>query len=291
MVNKRTPLITLCTFVRLLSLGVAVMALPLFLENAALGAATLTVCIATESIFAMVVAWPYCRALPASTGDELPTKRALWRFSWPMMLNNGSEMGVVFIINLFLGRLASPEVALAAFGVVHGLVSFLFSPMRNLAQTAQTLTGSRADAGVLVRFTLHLVLGFGLLALLLFYTPLATVVLDDIMGLDAQLRAYCEPAMRMAFAMALFWALSALFRGMLAGARSTGMLALTGGLRLGAAMLTGVAALAFGATNGAIVGLSAWMLSYAAETAVLGSKLKTMRLRDEPARSASTAAN
>ena len=52
-----------------------------------------------------------------------------------------AELGSIFVINLFLGRLRTAELAIAAFGVAHGLVSLLMAPVRNLAQSAQTLVG------------------------------------------------------------------------------------------------------------------------------------------------------
>jgi len=276
MLNKQTALITVCTFVRLLSLGGSLLALPLFLENAALGAAALTICISSESILAMILAWPYYRDLPA-TGETPPTKRALWRFSWPLILNTSSELGVVFIINLFLGQLINPELALAAFGVVHGLVTFLFSPVRNLAQTAQTLTNGRRDAALLVEFNMHIVAFLCLLAIALFYTPLASVVLDGIMGLKGELRDYCVPALKIAFMIPMFWALSSLFRGMFSKARTTGTLAATGVLRLCAALLIGSITIFFGTANGAVVGLAAWIVSYVVEVGVLAWCLRAIR--------------
>ena len=85
-------------------------------------------------------------------------------------------MGVILAINLFLGRLNDAEIAIAAFGVIHGLASFLMAPMRNLAQTAQTLVAQRADVRVILIFTGQLVAGFIVLALVLFQTPLKDVV-------------------------------------------------------------------------------------------------------------------
>jgi hypothetical protein len=80
--------------------------------------------------------------------------------------------------------------------------------------------------------------------------------------------------MRIAFVMAVFWALSALFRGLLAGARSTQMLALTAVLRLATATAVGVAAIILPTINGAVLGLGAWILAYAVEITVLAPKVR-----------------
>jgi Na+-driven multidrug efflux pump len=182
---------------------------------------------------------------------------------------------MVFLINIALGRLASPDLALAAFGVVHGLASLLFSPVRNLVHTAQTLVRSAADRAVMTRFALHLAVVFALLALVLFDTPLAHHVLAGVMGLGPTLEAYAAPAMQIAFVMAAFWAFSALFRGLLAGARSTTMLAATGAVRLLAAGLVASLVIADPLVNGALLGLAAWITGYASEVGILGWRLRS----------------
>ncbi|MCP5150311.1 MAG: hypothetical protein H6983_09835 [Ectothiorhodospiraceae bacterium] len=273
MMNRRTPLITLSTLVRLLSLAGSLLLWPLALDGAAIGAAALVTCMLAETVFAWAFAARNLRELPRA-GTEAPGAATMWRFSWPLVLNQTSEIGAIFVVNLFLGRLAHPDLALAAFGVVHGLVGLLFSPMRNLVQTAQTLVANRDDARVMVGFTLQLVAFFATLAYVLFHTSLETWVLRGVMGLTAELADYCVPAMRACFAMALFWALAALFRGLLAGARTTGMLAVTGGLRVVTVTVVGMATVVSPTLNGALVGLAAWILAYVAEVVVLGWRLR-----------------
>lgn len=274
MVNRRTLYITWSTLVRLLSLGGSLFVLPLFLSGAVIGAAALVTCMFFESMFAWYFARPYYRALPASSGEPPPGMRELWRFAWPLILNQASEMGVVFVINLFLGRLANADLALAAFGVVHGLVSLIFSPMRNLVQTAQTLVASRADARVLGLFTLQLAGAFAGVAVVLFHTPLEGWVLDSVMGLTRELSDYCAVALRLAFAMAFFWAIAAFFRGLLAGARSTTMLAASAALRVLSVAALGSATFFAPDLNGALLGLGAWILAYAMESGLLGWRLR-----------------
>ena len=273
MVNRRTIFITWSTFVRLASLGGSLLVLPFVFSGAAIGAAALVTCMLCETLFAWLFAWRHFQALPRSAG-ELPGYAVLWRFAWPLAMNQASEMGVVFVVNLFLGRLANAELALAAFGVVHGLVGLLFSPMRNLLQTAQTLVASRADAHVLLVFTLQLAAIFGAVAVVLFHTPLESWVLDTVMGLTPALGRYCAPAMQLAFLMAFFWALAAYLRGLLAGARSTTMLAITGVLRVATVAAVGTLTFVAPDLNGAVLGLGAWILAYAAETAVLGWRVR-----------------
>ena len=278
---RRTVDITWATLVRLASLGISLIVLPAFLSGAAVGAAALVLCMLAETAVAAWFAVPIFMALPAS-GEDPPTLRAQWRFSWPVMLNTSAEIGMVFAVSVFLGRLAEPEVALAGFTVVYSLVSLLMSPLRNLVQTAQTLVASRADARIVLRFTLHLVPAFALVAALLFHTPLDSLVLHDLQGLDPGLQSYCAPAMKMAFAMAVFWAFSALFRGLLASTRNTRPLALSGAGRIVAASMVAAIALGRPDANGAVIGLAAWMAGFALEALLLGfSFVRSQRVSEQ----------
>ena len=185
-------------------------------------------------------------------------------------------MGVIFAINLYLGRLQEAELAIAAFGVVHGLVSLLMAPMRNLAQTAQTLVARREDVRLILTFSAQLVGLFTLFALVLYQTSLSDVVLIRVMGLTPELVGYIEPAMKFSFAMAAFWACTAVFRGLLAKARTTTSLAASGLCRIGTAALAGSLSLVYPEMNGAVLGLGAWVLSYVSETAISSWRLRRL---------------
>ena len=281
MINRRTMLISWSTLARLASLGGSLVVLPRFVSGAAAGAAALVTCMAVEAIVSWLFAARYFRALPAVAGPA-PRIRELWRFAWPLMLNSSAEMGTVFVISIFLGRLLDPDLALAAFGVVHGLTGLMMSPMRNLLHTAQTLARTAADRAALGRFAVQVVVAFALIAVGLFDTPVSHVVLERLMGLSPELEAACAPAMRFAFVMAAAWGFSALLRGFLAGARRTGSLALTGAGRLAVAALVGVFALAANDLDGAVLGLTAWFAGYAAEAAYLAFRLRTRPRHSTP---------
>ncbi|MEC8852291.1 MAG: hypothetical protein VXX43_10035, partial [Pseudomonadota bacterium] len=117
MLNRRTIIITWSTLVRLTSLGLSLVVLPVWLEGAAVGAAALVFCMASETVFAWLFARRYLAAMPA--GEKTPLIFGqYWRFSWPLIINSSAEMGVILAINLFLGRLNDAEIAIAAFGVI-----------------------------------------------------------------------------------------------------------------------------------------------------------------------------
>jgi hypothetical protein len=267
MLARRTIIITMGTLVRLLSLTVSLALLPMWLHGAAIGAAALVICMASEAIFAWAFAWRHLMELPAARQSK-ETFARYWRFAWPLIINGSAELGSIFVINLFLGRLRAAELAIAAFGVVHGLVSLLMAPVRNLAQSAQTLVARPEDVRTMLGFSAQLVAFFTLLALLLFNTPLRDALLKSMMGLTPELASYSESALAISVLMAAFWGCTALFRGLLAKARMTGSLAASGVLRIATAAAAGSIALANPNLNGATLGVAAWILSYAVETAV-----------------------
>ncbi|MGI9409507.1 MAG: hypothetical protein ACR2OV_05510, partial [Hyphomicrobiaceae bacterium] len=174
---------------------------------------------------------------------------------------------------LFLGRLSQAELAIAAFGVTHGLVSLLMGPMRNLTQSAQTLVTRREDVRVIITFTVQLIAISVLFAVVLFNSQLKDQVLRVIMGLPADLATYCEPALNISFVMAAFWSLTALFRGLLAKARTTTSLAASGILRIVTAAVAGAVGIADPEINGAALGIAAWVLSYVVEAAISAWRL------------------
>lgn len=273
MEHRRTPIITVSTLVRLLTLAVSLVVLPAVLSGAAIGAGALVVCMVAETVFAWIFAARYLFQLqPArSTQDSFG---GYWKFSWPLVINTSAELGVIFLVNLFLGQLSRPELAIAGFGVVHGLISLLVAPMRNLTQTAQALVAHREDVRVMASFTAQLVILFGLLAVVLFHTPIREQILVVVMGLTPELAAYCEPGLQIALLMVAFWACSALFRGLLAKARSTMALALGGALRLLTVAAVSALGLSYPEVNGALLGVAAWILSYAVETCISAWRLR-----------------
>jgi len=275
MLNRKTIIITWSTLVRLASLGASLLILPFWIEGAAIGAAALVLCMASETVFAWCFAWRHLMALPPVQNAQ-DSFRGYWRFAWPLIINSSAEMGVIFTISLYLGRLSNAELAIAAFGVVHGLVSLLMGPMRNLAQSAQTLVARREDVRMMFVFTAQLVAGFTILALVLLQPALRGGILRDVMGLPPDLASYCEPAMRIAFIMAGFWSCAALFRGLLAKARTTTSLAASGVLRILTAAAAGAVSLAYPELNGGVVGVSAWVLSYAVETCISSWRLRRL---------------
>ncbi len=279
LMHQQTIFITYATCVRLASLAGSLFVLPNYFEGAAIGAAALVICMTIETVVAVIFAQKLFRNLPDEGVDPPPNIRRQWRFAWPLMMNTSSEMGVVTVISIFLGMLANPDLALAAFNIVYGLVSLMMSPMRNLLQTAQTLVKTIADRRPLFIFALHLIGFFGLLGFVLFHTPAEAFVLEEAMGLRAELKTYCLPALKLAFLMAAAWAYSALYRGLLAGAQNTTMLAASGLSRIAVATIVAGLGFVLAGSNGAVIGIIGWIAGYGLEAVLLALQLRRLDRR------------
>ena len=269
MLNQRTILVTLGTLARVLSLAFFLAVLPRFAGGALVGAFAHLLCVHVESGMMSAVAWRYYLRLPDDDG-RTPRYRELWRFAWPLFVNHLAESGVILSINFFLGRLAQADLALAAYGVLHGLVRLLLSPVRNLTHTALTLVRTREERRMMLGFSWQVVLLFSGLLFVLFYTPLSGWVLNTVMGLPQELSGYISPALLFSLLTGVAWGYAALFRGLLAAARNTRPFAKSALTRLAVVVTFGLSTLFLPWQNGAVFGILAFTSAYVAEALVLG---------------------
>ena len=286
MVERKTIYVTLGTVVRLAGLAVVLAGLTRFVEGAEVGAIALVACIGIETAFGVAVARPFLRRLPP--GSRPPSYRELWKFSWPIMIMQTAESGVIFTVNLFLGRLARPELALAASGLLDSLMRVLLSPLRNVIQTVQTLVRFRRDVSVVVTFTAIVGGGFAGMMLLFHLERVRTFALEGVMGLPPHMAQYVAPALGFGFLLAIAMACASLARGLLIAAKRTGAIAIASGVRLLMVGAIGGAAILLGVTNGALIGMYALIGAFFAESAVLLARLlwldRTLGPRRRPRR-------
>jgi O-antigen/teichoic acid export membrane protein len=272
MLKRRTSLVTLGTLIRLIGLFGILAAFQGRASGPLVGMAALTACIAIESIYAVIVARKYYLDLPVSS-EPLPTYRELWRFGWPVMLMQAAESGVAFTASFFLGRLLRPELALAAFGVLDAMMRVLLGPLRNLTQAVQTLTRNRADTRVIGRFAVHLAVFFGL-TMCVFQIDMARVyALENVMGLPPSMADYIAPALLLTPLLALCMTAAAFARGQLLASRKTTAIAVASATRILAVGVLGAIALSLTDANGAVVGISALIASFATEAIILGGRV------------------
>lgn len=288
MLHRRTMPISNSTFVRLGSQVLMLMVFPWFMPGAVAGAASLVGGMSVESLYMYYASREIYRSLPDSGGEQVSYRR-MWIFSWPLMVTAASENGVTFFINFFLGRLAHPDIALAAFGVVNALTQLIVSPLRNLNQTAQALVRSREDIQVMHRFVNRLAIIYACIVALLFYTPMRDVILSGVMGLRADLADYARPGVQMMLLAALVWGYSSLLRGLLSAMRRTGAIAGSAAIRLLVVIAVGSITLFAPDLNGTVVGIGAIAAAFLAEALVLGFRVKAVLASGEPLFPARTA--
>ena len=221
----------------------------------------------------VIVSRPLLAALERKKANP-PSYFEIWRFSWPLMITQSSESGVPLAINFFLGQLSNPDLALAGFGVVIGLVRAFLSPLRNLVQTAQALVRSREELKVMFQFTLKTVLFFVVVVFVLFYSPLRGVILGNVMGLTPELSRYATPGIKLTFLVGIFWGYSAMLRGILSAMRRTSAIAVTVLIRLVVVVMVCSVTLFFPDLNGTIVGVLALSAAFASESAFLVLRLQ-----------------
>ena len=269
MMRRRTMPISHSTIVRLASQAGMLMVLPFWMEGAVAGAASLVGGMIVEAVYMFWVSRSIYRELPARGGEQA-SDRQMWGFSWPLMITQITENGVPLVINFFLGRLANPDLALAAFGVVSALNSLVASPLRNLVQTAQALVHNRKDMYVMLQFSHRLALVYSVLVIGLFYTPMRDVILSSVMGLPPKLSEYAAPGVQMLLLVVIVWGYSSLFRGLLSAMRKTQVIAGSAAIRLVVVIAVGSVTLIAPHLNGAAVGVAAVGFAFLAEVLILG---------------------
>jgi len=107
-------------------------------------------------------------------------------------------------------------------------------------------------------------------------------ILNVVMGLTLELSQYVTPAVKLIFLVAVFWGFSALFRGVLAAMRRTGIIAITAGVRLMVVAAVGSITIILPNLNGAVVGVLAIAGAFTAESLVLGWRIRNLMKSSKP---------
>jgi len=267
--QRRTILITYATAVRLVGLIGFLFVFSIWFDGAVVGAMATVAGMTVEATFMVVATRSYYLKLKKNA-DQPAGAKEFWSFSWPLMLMQITENGVMTVLNLFLGQLRNPDLAIASFGIVYGLVRIILAGPRNLVQTSQSLVHGRGDLRAMFQFTIGLILFYCGLIFLLFYTPLNEWILGTVMGLTAELSGYCKNAVKLIFLIAIFWATTATLRGTLTSMRKTFVIAVSAGVRMVVIAAIGFFAFLYPDLNGAVLGVFSFAGAFAAETIVLG---------------------
>lgn len=218
---RRTGLISLATGVRAGSLFFYLAIGQFWFSGARLGAFGLVSCIATETLVISVLLW---RIHPRfQHNGPQKTTREIFQYGFPLAYSSCLQQAIPLLISAIIGRLSDGAMALAAFGVIRGLVFLLAGPMRNLQQAHIALIKTSRDSRRLLRFSISLAT---LLSLLLLITagPAEKVILGQILGVEAELARYMRFSLILCAIFPFFYGAAHLLRGWFSGAEKTSLL-------------------------------------------------------------------
>ncbi len=217
---RRTALVSFATGVRIGALLLFLILGARWYAGPALGAFALLGCIVVETALMGFFALRF--RLPPGEGEEKGALEIL-RFAFPLAWSSCLQQTVPLLINAIISRLPDGALALASFGVIRGFLFLLAGPMRNLQQAYLSLVRDRIDYRALVLFFRWVGGGLALLMLVIAF-PLNAMVLGDIMGLDADTRAYIALPLACCALYPLFYGAASLLRAVFTGENRTGLL-------------------------------------------------------------------
>ena len=218
---RRTSLVSFATGVRVAALFGFLSVGYKWFYGAQLGAFALVSCVVTETLVICWLAWKIHP--PLDGGEPEKTTSEILRYSFPLAYSSCLQQTIPLLISSIIGRLHDGALALAAFGVIRGFLFLLAGPMRNLQQAYLTLVKTVADNRTLLRFSIIISIGLGLLVLLT-AGPLNKFILGDLLGIETDLRHYLQLPLAACTIFPLFYGLTNLLRGWFAGASQTGQL-------------------------------------------------------------------
>ncbi len=217
---RRTGLVSFATGVRIITLfGYLWIGQQLF-NGPKVAAFALLFCVITETLVISLFAWRV--RLPAS-GKAEKSFAEIFRYGFPLAYSSGLQQTIPLLINAIISRLPDGTLALAAFGVIRGLLFLLAGPMRNLQQAYLTLVEKAADYSVLLCFFRRVSLGMALIMLAVAW-PLNRPVFGVLMGLDDMMRQYILWPLTACALFPVLYGGSNLLRGWFSGAHLTGHL-------------------------------------------------------------------
>ncbi|MCW5877041.1 MAG: hypothetical protein KIS85_09210 [Anaerolineales bacterium] len=214
------------TILRLLSSAGSATLLALFtpLPGVAVGALALSAGVVLEALYAHWLSAPLVRA---EFGAEAATQQAelsygeLVNFHWPLAASNLLYLFTQPIIAAALARSPNPELSLAAWPVVGGLLFITRAPQMALPEVTIALSDEPGHQAAMRRFGLLVGLGCSLLLFVLSFTPLAESYFRGLIGVSAELAAVARDGARFGLLMPLAMASVTVSRGLLTARRNT----------------------------------------------------------------------
>lgn len=193
------------------------------------------------------------------------TRRRIFWLWLPLALSFTFMMLEGPSVHAAIGRLEDPARNLAAFGLVMSLSLIIESPVIMLLSTAIALTRDTQSYRALRRFTLLLMGSLTLLTALVAWTPLYDLVVENILGIPAQISATALPSFRimLLWTAAIGW--RRFYQGILVRQAQTKWLSYGTAIRLLSTIGTAFALVRWGSLSGAEVGACALMVGVLSE--------------------------
>jgi hypothetical protein len=189
-----------------------------------------------ETAMIGVVALRVARA--DTTASPAPSPVALWRAGAPLLAAALAWTLTRPLVNAVLGRLADPELAQAAFGVVLPILMVSCSPLWALQESSVVLPHGRDELRHVVRHAAEAALVFAGVVALVALTPLRDLLLARVFRLPADLTRAVGPALALLVFEPPVLAARAVAQGVLLRTRRTGAFLVVAPLR--AALQLGV---------------------------------------------------
>lgn len=203
----------------------------------AVGSLALSAGVLAEATYAHWVARPLVarQFVDSNPGKDAPDLgyAELVGFHWPLAASNLLFLFIQPLIAAALARGPRPEVALAAWPVLNGLLFITRSPEMALPETTIALQEEPGSEVALKRFTLGLGLAASAFLGLVSFTPLADFYFQRLIGVNAELTAIAAGGAALALLMPLAMAFVSLNRGLLTARRITRPMALAMLMELG----------------------------------------------------------
>lgn len=253
------------TILRLLgSAGTATVLALLGTPGIVVGTMGLSIGVIAEAIYAHWASAELVRERFADLASNQPelSYKELVNFHWPLATSNLLYLFTQPMIAAALARGPLPELNLAAWPVVNGLLFITRAPEMALPEVTIAVSEEQESRAAVRRFGLAIGLAFSAVLALVSLTPLSAIYFEGLIGLSGPLASIARGGAVFALAMPLALSFVSVSRGLLTSQRNTRPQAVAMVLELvtlAAVLLAGVA-FAFPGVAVAAFGMSAAMV-------------------------------
>ncbi|MBZ0305290.1 MAG: hypothetical protein K8I82_04395, partial [Anaerolineae bacterium] len=182
------------------------------LPGAVIGGYALIFAVAAETIYIYYISRPDVQALQPTTQNPPLTTFAAMKFHIPLAMTSLMTLLMRPVVERGLASTSSAEKALAAWPVIYAILLLMRSGGMAWQEVVITLSKNPDSEDALRRFTWSLGLTLTGLMILVGWTPLIDIYIDDILKVPESLHALVVLGTRAAFLIPLFTALQSYLR-------------------------------------------------------------------------------